>query len=85
VAVWRHPRGLSAARVDEADLARLVDQHGAVLLAYAAHLTGDRSRAEDVTQETLLRAWTHPEALDPERFRDLSGGPADRTGREQVQ
>jgi hypothetical protein len=35
--VWRHPRGLSAARVDEADLERLVDEHGAVLLAYATH------------------------------------------------
>jgi RNA polymerase sigma-70 factor (ECF subfamily) len=67
VAVWRNPRGLTAARVDEADLERLVDQHGAVLLAYATHLTGDRSQGEDVAQETLLRAWTHPEALDPER------------------
>jgi RNA polymerase sigma-70 factor (ECF subfamily) len=26
-------------------------------------LTGDRQLAEDVVQETLLRAWTHPEAL----------------------
>ena len=67
MAVWRNPRGLTAARVDEADLERLVDQHGAVLLAYATHLTGDRSQGEDVAQETLLRAWTHPEALDPER------------------
>src|SRR5205085_8328811 len=36
--------------------------------AYAYRLTGgDRGRAEDVVQETLLRAWQHPEASDPER------------------
>jgi RNA polymerase sigma-70 factor (ECF subfamily) len=28
---------------------------------------GDRQRAEDLVQETMLRAWRHPEALDPER------------------
>jgi len=67
VAVWRAPRGWSAARVDEETLARLCDQHGAVLVAYATRLTGDRDQAEDVAQETLLRAWTHPEALDPDR------------------
>jgi RNA polymerase sigma-70 factor (ECF subfamily) len=31
-------------------------------------LTGDASPAEDVVQETLLRAWQHPEVVaDPER------------------
>jgi RNA polymerase sigma-70 factor (ECF subfamily) len=28
---------------------------------------GDRGRAEDVVQETLLRAWRHPEAMAAER------------------
>jgi len=67
VAVWQTPRGRSAARVDDAELARLCDEHGAVLLAYATRLTGDRAQAEDVAQETLLRAWTHPDAVDPDR------------------
>ena len=35
VAVWRHPRGLSAARVDEADLARLVTRDSMVGVARA--------------------------------------------------
>lgn len=42
----------------------LYDQHAAALWRYAFRLTGDRSHAEDVVQETLLRAWQHPEVVD---------------------
>lgn len=46
----------------------LYDEHAAVLWRYALRLTGDASRAEDVVQETLLRAWQHPEVIgDTER------------------
>ena len=39
-----------------------------VHLDYAMRLTGDASHAEDVVQETLLRAWQHPEVVgDTER------------------
>lgn len=41
----------------------LYEQHGRSLLAYATRLTGDRSAAEDVVQETLLRAWKHADDL----------------------
>ena len=42
----------------------LYDEHAAPLLRYAVHLmSGDRQRAEDIVQETLLRAWQHPEAI----------------------
>ncbi|MGE2715717.1 sigma-70 family RNA polymerase sigma factor [Mycolicibacterium litorale] len=37
----------------------LYDEHAAALWRYALRLTGDRARAEDVVQETLLRAWRH--------------------------
>jgi RNA polymerase sigma-70 factor, ECF subfamily len=38
--------------------------HGSALLRFAQKLTlGDRQRAEDIVQETLLRAWRHPEVL----------------------
>lgn len=46
--------------------------HADRLLAYVTRLThGDRGRAEDVVQETLLRAWQHPEAIrrSPEAVR----------------
>jgi RNA polymerase sigma-70 factor (ECF subfamily) len=42
----------------------LYDEHAAALWRYALRLTGDRARAEDIVQETLLRAWRHPEVTD---------------------
>jgi RNA polymerase sigma-70 factor (ECF subfamily) len=43
-------------------------EHGASLMAYVLRLTvGDRHRAEDVVQETLVRAWRNAETLTPER------------------
>jgi len=46
----------------------LYDEHAAALWRYAVRLTGDPARAEDVVQETLLRAWQHPEVTaDRER------------------
>jgi len=50
---------------DEELMLALHDDHASALWSYALHLTnGDRSRAEDVVQETLLRAWRHPQVLD---------------------
>ena len=44
---------------------QLHDEHAAALWGYCLRLTGnDRSRAEDVVQETLLRAWRSLPALD---------------------
>jgi RNA polymerase sigma-70 factor (ECF subfamily) len=46
----------------------LCAEHGDALFAHALRLSGgDRQRAEDLVQETLVRAWRHPELLDPER------------------
>ena len=49
----------------ERSLRTLYDSHARVLLVYALRLTdGDRARAEDIVQETLLRAWRNLEQLD---------------------
>lgn len=50
----------------EAQLMRVLhDQHAPALRSYARQLTsGDQARAEDLVQETLLRAWRHPKVLD---------------------
>lgn len=60
--------GVGATRASEQVLRALFDEHGQALLSYALRLTsGDHERAEDVVQETLLRAWRHPEALTDQR------------------
>lgn len=48
---------------DEALVHTVYAEHGRALLAYATRLLGDRVAAEDVVQETLIRAWRHPEVL----------------------
>jgi len=60
----RHGNG-GAVDVREADLLRaLHDEHAHALWLFAVQLTrGDRARAQDVVQETLLRAWRNPHVL----------------------
>ncbi|WP_031090601.1 sigma-70 family RNA polymerase sigma factor [Streptomyces sp. NRRL WC-3549] len=56
---------MSTATTDERTLAELQREHGPALLHFLLGLTfGDRQRAEDLMQETLVRAWQHPEAFD---------------------
>ncbi|WP_443078000.1 sigma factor [Streptomyces sp. NBC_01450] len=57
----------SKATSDEVLIRALYAEHGKALLAYATRLTGDRAAAEDVVQETLIRAWKHPEVTDGPR------------------
>lgn len=46
----------------------LHDEHARALWSYALTLTsGDHGHAEDVVQETLLRAWRNPKVLDQSR------------------
>ncbi|GGB99243.1 sigma-70 family RNA polymerase sigma factor [Cellulomonas carbonis] len=50
--------------MSESLLVALHDEHARDLWSYVLRLTnGDRSRAEDVVQETFLRAWRHPDVL----------------------
>ena len=50
-------------RADEALVRSWYLQHGAAIVAFATGLTGDRTAAEDVLQETLVRAWRHSGSL----------------------
>ncbi|MEU9078448.1 sigma-70 family RNA polymerase sigma factor [Kitasatospora sp. NPDC004745] len=50
--------------LDPEILAEIHRLHGGYLLRALLRATGgDRGKAEDILQETLLRAWQHPEAL----------------------
>jgi RNA polymerase sigma-70 factor (ECF subfamily) len=55
--------GARGGRSDDALIRAVYEQHGQAVLAYATKLTGNRAAAEDVLQETLVRAWRHSEAL----------------------
>jgi RNA polymerase sigma-70 factor (ECF subfamily) len=53
----------------EDELAALQREHGRPLFALLLRLCdGDRQRAEDLVQETFVRAWQHPEALRADDF-----------------
>jgi RNA polymerase sigma-70 factor (ECF subfamily) len=58
-------------RDDAVRLGALYDAHAGPVWRYVVHLTGDRAGADDVVQETLLRAWRTPRILaeDPESTR----------------
>lgn len=49
---------------DATRLGALFDAHAGPLWRYVVHLTGDRGGADDVVQETLLRAWRTPRILE---------------------
>lgn len=55
--------GARGSSSDDALIRAVYEQHGQAVLAYAVKLTGDRAAAEDVLQETLVRAWRHSEVL----------------------
>lgn len=60
--------GVELPEADEVLLRGLFDNHAGALLQHVLPLAGgDRGRAEDIVQETLIRAWRHPEAIRPER------------------
>ncbi|MFV2021205.1 sigma-70 family RNA polymerase sigma factor [Micromonospora sp. LOL_023] len=57
------PSGSSPAPTGDEALRIAYETHGAILLNYLLRVTGgNRALAEDVLQETLVRAWNHPEA-----------------------
>lgn len=60
---------MSEARaLEEAEWVRRVhDTHGRGLYLYAYRALGDNGAAEEILQDTLVRAWRNVERFDPER------------------
>ena len=50
---------------DERAYEHLVDSHARSILAFGFRLLGTREEAEEVTQETFLRAWQHADRYEP--------------------
>ncbi|MFD9125936.1 sigma-70 family RNA polymerase sigma factor [Kitasatospora sp. NPDC059571] len=61
------PHGAEPARAPDEELMRaLYREHAGPLFGFVLRLvSGDRQRAEDVVQETLVRAWRNIHRLDP--------------------
>jgi RNA polymerase sigma-70 factor (ECF subfamily) len=58
------PQASGPVTADAEAIRELWRAHGTALMRFALKLTlGDRQRAEDIVQETLLRAWRHPEVV----------------------
>jgi RNA polymerase sigma-70 factor (ECF subfamily) len=59
------PRGPAGPPTTDSEaIGQLWRLHGSTLMRFALKLTlGDRQRAEDIVQETLVRAWRHPEVV----------------------
>jgi RNA polymerase sigma-70 factor, ECF subfamily len=51
---------------DDSRLVALFDAHGPSVWRYVVHITGDPAGADDIVQETLLRAWRTPRILAQE-------------------
>jgi RNA polymerase sigma-70 factor (ECF subfamily) len=56
--------GVTPGTADEELVRALFEDHAGPLYGYVLRLIGDPGRAEDVVQETLLRAWRHPSVLE---------------------
>jgi len=54
---------------DESAVADLYDQFASFVFGLARRVTGDRTAAEDVTQDVFVACWERPEAFDPDRGR----------------
>jgi RNA polymerase sigma-70 factor, ECF subfamily len=70
----RHQQGTDAPTADASGdsapaeaIRHLYEVHGSAILTHLVRLMrGDRHRAEDILQETLVRAWRHPEVRTPD-------------------
>jgi len=61
---FRRHGGRESGEVDEQVMTRLYREHHGVLLAFVRRYVPDRDHAEDLTQETMLRAWRNLDSLD---------------------
>jgi RNA polymerase sigma-70 factor (ECF subfamily) len=58
---------MDSSAADTADLRALHAAHAGPLYAFVIRATGDRQAAEEIVQDTFVRAWRAMDRFDPER------------------
>jgi RNA polymerase sigma-70 factor (ECF subfamily) len=66
---WERSLRSRLAAGEEHALTDLYDQFGSFVYGLAARVIGDRTAAEDITQDVFVTLWERPELFDPERGR----------------
>lgn len=58
---------LGIARYKQEALAEVYRRHAGSVFALARRVAGDKTTAEEIVQEVLLKLWSHPDRFDPAR------------------
>src|SRR5438445_26535 len=64
---WERPLRARLMEADESALAEIYDKYASFVFGLALRVIGDRTAAEDVSQDVFMSIWESPSSFDPDR------------------
>jgi len=64
---WERPLRPRLMEADESALAEIYDKYASFVFGLALRVIGDRTAAEDVSQDVFMSIWESPSSFDPDR------------------